>query len=144
MTEEFPELERLAELSRRFPQLARAITAETPAIIAADVKPTPQDLRFLTRVTASPMQVEGYLGCDSVWRITAYHIAVDARWEAQIEAAIAEQAEDEYFIVIDGVGETVVKWCIRRFLATTPPGDERTCFEKRLAESRFAPDLTFH
>lgn len=148
MKEEFPELERLVELSRRYPQLARAITADEPAIAAADARRTDRDLRFLTRVTDAPLMAEGYLTPDGVWRVLCFHIIVNCRDEAQdwarVEAAIAEDAEDEFFIPVDGVAEEIVRWCIPRLRARDQSSAERSAFEKRLAQSRFADGLVIH
>lgn len=146
--EEFAELYRLAELSRRYPQFSRAITAETPVIAVASAEATDRDLRFLTKTADQPLIAEGYITPDGIWRVRRFHLIVnggdDAGDWARVEAAIAEGAEDEFTIPVDGVAEEIVRWSIARFLATAPPGEERTAFEKRLSQSRFAAGITRH
>lgn len=138
----FPELERLAELSRRYPQLATAISADTPAIAVADAKRTDRDLRFLTRTADAPLIAEGFLTPDSVWHVRCFHVITNCGDEARdwacVEAAIAEEAEDEFYVLVDGIAEEIVRWSIPRALASNPSSEARAAFERRLSGSRFA------
>jgi hypothetical protein len=144
MKEEFPELERLVELSRRYPQLARAVTSDTPAIAAAVAKRTDADLRFLTRTVDSPTVIEGYLDGHGVWRVSRCHFVVDARCEDRLEDAIVADAADEFFVAMESLAEQVIRWAISRYLANAPLSEGCAAFERRLSTSRFSPNLVLH
>jgi hypothetical protein len=141
----FPELERIAALMRRFPQLGRAITADNPAIAVAREKAGPQDALFLTKATDSPgLLVEGFVDEGGTWRIWCLHLIKNPAHEGRVAEEIADQADAEYLSPVDGVSELILRWSIRYYLLNGPLGEDRTAFEKRLAASRFAPDLTLH
>ena len=82
------EADRLAQLLAKCPSLAKAFTG-TQVTFDDQAEPTDDDLHFITRVEGAPVKIQGRLGPDGVWRITAYHIAIPPEHEEAAEAAIA-------------------------------------------------------
>jgi hypothetical protein len=142
--DDFAELERLMQLSKRFPQLARAITgSQTTFDIVA--KPTDADLVFLTKVTDAPLQAEGRLGPDGLWRVSCYHLPAGPEHEAGVEDAVAKEANQEILILRDGsIAEAIIKDAIPKVVEQMPDNKARAVFERRLAASRFADGITIH
>jgi hypothetical protein len=71
------EADRLAQLPAKCPSLAKAFASEQTTF--DDVaEPMDDDLCFITRVADAPLQIEGRLAPDGIWRITSYLIPAGA------------------------------------------------------------------
>jgi hypothetical protein len=73
-----------------------------------------------------------------VWRIAAYHIVIPPEHEEAVEAAIAKSAGQEFLILVDGVGEAMVRDAIPRLLGKITHAEER---ERILFVSRARLDI---
>lgn len=135
--------DKLARLLAKCPSLAKAFDG-SQVTFDDQAKPTNDDVLFITRVTDAPVQVEGRLGPDGAWRITSYHIPTGVEDEAGVEAAIAKEADDEMLVLVDGIGEAMVRYVIPRILGRLTHPEARACFMRRLAQSRFAAAVTIH
>jgi hypothetical protein len=112
--DETSEGDRLARLLARCPWLAKAFVSEQTNF--DDVaEPTDRDVMFMTRVTDSPLQVEGRLGPDGVWRITSYLVPTAAKNEDATEAAIADLTEQKILVPRhERVAEALVRFATPR------------------------------
>jgi hypothetical protein len=135
------ELDRLMQLANKFPAHPRALISGQTTFDDDQVQPTDRDLRFITRCTDAPLQVKGWLGQDSVWRI-GHYLVPSAPEHEQLTEDIA--AGEETLIIVDGLGETMIRDVIPKILANLAPGEAREAFMRRLAQSRFAVGVTFH
>ena len=134
------EIDRLARLLAKCPSLAKAFASEQTTF--DDVaEPTDDDLCFITRVEGAPVKIQGRLGPDGVWRIAAYHIAIPPEYEEAAEAAIAKSAGQEFLILVDGIGEAMVRDAIPRLLGKITHAEERESLMRQLAASRFAVSI---
>jgi hypothetical protein len=131
---------RLMRLSKKFPALARAIIREPPVFEVDACKATPDDLPFATRVTDSPLQIEGRLTPDAVWRISGYVIPTAPEHDGSVE----DDAAEDTLIWVDGVAEVMIRHAIPLVLANLAPSEARETFTRRLAQSRFAAAATIH
>ena len=134
------EADRLAQLLAKCPSLAKAFTG-TQVTFDDQAEPTDDDLHFITRVEGAPVKIQGRLGPDGVWRITAYHIAIPPEHEEAVEAAIAKSAGQEFLVLVDGLGEAMVRDAIPRLLGKITHTEERESFLRQLAASRFAVSI---
>ena len=71
------EIDRLARLLAKCPSLAKTFASEQTTF-DDEAEPTADDLLFVTRVPDSPLQIEGRLAPDGIWRITSYLIPAGA------------------------------------------------------------------
>jgi hypothetical protein len=134
------EIDRLARLLAKCPSLAKAFAGEQTTFDGV-AEPTDDDLHFITRVEGAPVKIQGRLGPDGVWRISAYHIAIPPEHEEAAEVAIAKLAGQEFLVLVDGVGETMVRDAIPRLLGKITHAEERESFMRQLAASRFAVSI---
>jgi hypothetical protein len=74
------EIDRLARLLAKCPSLAKAFASEQTTFDGV-AEPTDDDLCFITRVEGAPVKIQGRLGSDGVWRVSAYHIAIPPEYE---------------------------------------------------------------
>ena len=70
-----------------------------------------------------------------------YHIAIPSEHEEAAEAAIAKSAGQEMLVLVDGIGEAMVKDAIPRLLGKITHAEERESFMRQLAASRFAVSI---
>lgn len=137
------EIEKVMSFMSRYPWLARAVTGSQSSFERV-AEPSDADMLFISRVVDLPVQVEGRLAPDGVWRVSRYHLSILPERQAAAEAVIAKEAGDEMFVVVDGLGEAMVRDAIPKILANLPQGEERASFTRRLAQSRFAAGVTLH
>ena len=133
---------RLVAFANRFPQLPKALTSSQTTFDMVD-KPTDADMKFITRCTDAPLQVEGRLGPDGVWRVTCYHFPAPGQ-EADVEDAVVKEAGGEMLEIVDGLAEAMIRDAIPKVIEQITDDKVRAVFERRLAASRFAPNITIH
>jgi hypothetical protein len=132
----------LVTFMNRFPQLPKALASlQTTFDIVA--KPTDRDMKFITRCVDSPLQAEGRLGPDGVWRVSSYLLPAPEN-EADVEDAVAREADGEILAIVDGLAEAMIRDAIPKVLEQMTDDKVRAVFERRLAATRFADGITIH
>jgi hypothetical protein len=129
---------RLVAFMNRFPALVKAY-ASSQSTFDPVVEPTENDMPFITRVTDSPVVIEGRLAPDGIWRFSQIYIPVPGQ-EEELELAIGKEVDNQMLVLVDGIGETMVRFAVSKTLESLARSDEvaREFFMRRLAQTRFA------